>query len=419
MTRYLLSPMVLISAVWLFATLLYFLRWSVQFVFDPAEVLPFVGIILGSFGIGCGLAYFYHHAAGKNAGSEKAKEEVTEESIQGCWTKTISLFRFWLILAGAQIIAMGGFPLLWLLIGDDRSYRDFGFLSLNGLINSLILACAMSGVFYWLTTNKKRYLWLAGLSAIYSILIFNRQMLFTLGFEVIVLYLIQRPVGIKVVARLLIPVVLLVVVNGIIGNYRTGDEELKELFQVRYEYSQYPGSVLWLYAYVTTPLNNLINTIYTMDPSYNPLFFNTVSYLFPSVLRVEIFSNVQLLSANLYSGAFTVSTAFVDPYLDYGMAGMAIYGVLFGFIAQLTWFYPTPRSRLMYCVLAQSALLSIFTNFLFYLPSIFQLFWIYLIGSKYQATKIDQSSTDPSTAEDSSSLSAASDSSAQAVKNPI
>jgi len=384
--------MVLMAAVWLFATGLYFLRWSVQFVFDPMEILPYVGIILGSFGVGCGLAYVCHNALDKKTATRIISADITEASLAKCWAATQMLFKFWLVLAILQIVAMGGFPLLWLVVGDTRSYRDFGFLSINGFINSLILACALSGCYLYLISNKTKYLWLLAIVFVYAILIFNRQMLFTMAFEAVVLYLIQRPVGLKVFLRLLLPAALLFTVNGIIGNYRTGNEELKELFQVRYEYSELPGGILWMYAYVTTPLNNIVNTIYTTDPAYNPFFLNTASYLFPSILRQELFADVQLLSANLYSGAFTVSTAFVDPFLDYGSAGMACYGLLFGFMAQLAWFRPTPRSRLMYCVLAQSVILSIFTNFLFYLPSIFQLFWIFLIGSRHHPGESAQNS---------------------------
>jgi oligosaccharide repeat unit polymerase len=299
-----------------------------------------------------------------------------------------------MVIAIVQIIAMRGFPLLWIVTGDDRSYRDFGFLSINGLINSMVLACAISGVYCWLVSSNKKYLLPLVVVFIYSSLIFNRQMLFSIVFEAVVLYLIQRPVGVKIIARIALLFVFLISLNGVIGQYRTGHEELKELFQVRYEYSEIPGSIMWMYAYVATPLNNLINTIYSSDPAWNSLFYNTVSTLFPSVVRGELFADVNLLSANLYSGAFTVSTAFVDPYLDYGSLGMALYGVLFGFVAQLAWFYPTPRSRLMYCVLAQAVILSIFTNFLFYLPSIFQLFWLHLIGSKYhpEAVASDKSS---------------------------
>ncbi len=384
MSRILLSPMVLLTAVWLFSTGLYFLRWSVQFVYEPAEILPYVGVVLGSFGVGCLLAKAFHNMQGKKHSGGSPQVIGSETSIANCWKTTQRILYFWLVIAIGQIIAMRGFPMLWIVIGDERSYRDFGFLSINGLINSMVLACAISGVYCWLVSNNKKYLIPLGVVFVYASLIFNRQMLFTMAFEAMVLYLIQRPVGIKILARISLLLALLISLNGIIGQYRTGHEELKELFQVQYEYSEIPGSIMWMYAYVTTPLNNLINTIYSADPSWNPLFFNTISTLFPSVVRGELFADVTLLSAQLYSNAFTVSTAFVDPYLDYGPLGMAVYGVLFGFVAQLAWFYPTPRSRLMYCVLAQSVILSIFTNFLFYLPSIFQLFWLHLIGSKYQ-----------------------------------
>jgi oligosaccharide repeat unit polymerase len=144
-----------------------------------------------------------------------------------------------------------------------------------------------------------------------------------------------------------------------------------------------PGTVIWIYAYVTTPINNLFNTIFSADPSYNLFFPNTISMLLPTILRQDLFANVQLLSAVLYKSAFTTSTALVEPYLDFGFVGMAVYGVVLGFVSQATWFSKKPLGLLMYCIFAQSIILSIFSNFLFYLPSVFQLFWIYVIVHKH------------------------------------
>ena len=401
MIRYLLNPMVLMCAVWLVATAMYFLRWSVQFVFDPAEVLPVVGLILAAFGGGCALALAVYRVSGRHApGLGTLVERIDETSVAGCWRMTRNLFLLWLVLSGAQMALMGGFPLLWLVIADGRSYREYGFPSLNGLINSLILACAMSSIYYYLVSGKVRGLWIAVAQLAYAVMIINRQMLFTMALEAIVLYLMYHCTRMRVLARIVIPVICLVVINGIIGHYRTGNDELKDLFQLRFEYSDMPGTIVWFYAYVTTPINNLINTIFSVDPAYNPIFPNTISYLLPTVLREDMFANVQLLSARLYANAFTVSTAMTDPYLDFGFGGIALFCLLFGFVSQLAWFYRSPMPRLMYCVLAQSVILSVFTNFLFYLPSIFQLFWIFLIGSKYRPSGIYELPALPATGEE-------------------
>ena len=389
------------SAVWLLATGLYFLRWSVQFVFDPAEVLPVVGLILAAFGVGCALALAVHRISGRHApGRGTLVAVIDETSVEGCWKMTRNLFILWLVLSGVQMALMGGFPLLWLVIGDGRSYREYGFPSVNGLINSLILACAMSSIYYYLVSGKIRGLWIAAIQLLYAVMIINRQMLFTMAFEAIVLYLMYHGTRMRVLLRIVIPMVCLVVINGIIGHYRTGNDELKDLFQLRFEYSELPGTIVWIYAYVTTPINNLINTIFSVDPSYNPIFPNTISYLLPTILRDDIFANVQILSVRLYANAFTVSTAVADPYLDFGYVGIALFCVIFGFVSQLAWFYRTPMPRLMYCVLAQSVILSVFTNFLFYLPSIFQLFWIYLIGAKYRPSGVYESPVVPADGEE-------------------
>ena len=383
MIRYLLSPIVLMSAVWCLSTLLYLQRWSVQFVFDASEILPVVGVVLAAFCAGCGLALVLHRVMGKrNAAGVVLEEVVNEESLEGCWRMTQRIFLGWLVLASAQMAYMRGFPLWWLIVRDGRTYTDFGIPSLNGLLNSMILACALSAIYSSLVTGHRGRLWIVFVQLAYAIMLINRQMLFTIVFEGLVLYLMHHCNRPRVLIRIVAPLVLLFIANGIIGNYRSGNDELKDTFQLRFEYSEMPGSVVWVYAYLTTPINNLINTIFTVDPTYNPVFPNTISWLFPSVLRDQVFANTQMVSAQLYASAFTVSTAVVDPYLDFGYLGIAAISALYGFLAQITWFSGTPISRLSYCVLAQCVLLSVFSNILFYLPSVFQLFWVLLIGSR-------------------------------------
>jgi hypothetical protein len=82
--------------------------------------------------------------------------------------------------------------------------------------------------------------------------------------------------------------------------------------------------------YIATPINNLMYTMHIGQPVNNFLFPNTASTLFPSVLRSAIYGDGigEAASGELVVSAFNVSTAYVGPYQDLGLAGMALLSIL-------------------------------------------------------------------------------------------
>jgi hypothetical protein len=175
-------------------------------------------------------------------------------------------------------------------------------------------------------------------------------------------------------------VALVICIFGYVGDFRSGAEEFRQLAQPSADYPTWlPSGVLWIYIYLTTSIGNLVNTVTVATPLRNPLFPNTVALLFPSVIRNVLYGTEgtnSALSGELVTDAFNVSTAYVGPYQDFGLMGIALFSVLFAATALYFWKRAGTEGALMYSVIGQCLVLSIFFNHLFYLPVISQVGWI-------------------------------------------
>jgi hypothetical protein len=106
-----------------------------------------------------------------------------------------------------------------------------------------------------------------------------------------------------------------------------------------------------------------------------------MALLFPSVIRNALYGPegaTGALSGELVTDAFNVSTAYVGPYQDFGLMGIVLFSVLLATTALYFWRRAGTKGALMYSVIGQCLVLSIFFNHLFYLPVISQVGWIML-----------------------------------------
>jgi hypothetical protein len=118
----------------------------------------------------------------------------------------------------------------------------------------------------------------------------------------------------------------------------------------------------------------------TLHPVNSLLFPNTVALLFPSLIRDLIYSDSQAysVSGELVDSSFNVSTAYVGPFQDYGSIGMVGFSLLIAFLGAFYWRRENLRDQLIYVVIAQSLLMTVFSDQFFSLPIIAQIGWFYL-----------------------------------------
>jgi len=83
-------------------------------------------------------------------------EAITEAHISILEKYLNKLFKYWCIGYIIIIIASGGFPLLWIIVGDPRTYIDFGVPSLSGFLNMLRAFLSVSYVFIITRSDLKK-----------------------------------------------------------------------------------------------------------------------------------------------------------------------------------------------------------------------------------------------------------------------
>jgi oligosaccharide repeat unit polymerase len=290
-------------------------------------------------------------------------------------------FRVWMVCSIAEIIASGGLPILWILTGNPKTYFDFGIPSIHGLLNSMLLAIAITRLAMALQFGRKKDFIIPIWALLWATCLITRQVIIVLLLEIGIVYCFQRTLKAKRLISGVFGTGALIYIFGLLGDLRSGASNFLQLAQPTANFPAWlPSGFLWIYIYLTTPVNNLLYTIQTSHPAYDPRFTNTLSALLPTVLRKLVFSSASLDAANgeLVTNAFNVSTAYAGPFQDFGWLGMLSFTVVIAGLAGLFWRKYTLRDRLSYAVLCQCLILSVFYNHFVYLPVISQIAWLYL-----------------------------------------
>ncbi len=294
----------------------------------------------------------------------------------------------WIAITAVEIVVSGGVPLLWALRGSAKTYTDFGIPSVHGFVNSLETSISLCYYLLYLISKKRSYLKVPVFFLIWTMVIINRNMLLVTLLEFAVLYVRLRSIRLKTVIQIAAGALVFILAFGVIGDIRQGSNALiRDLAQPTDDYPEWlPSGVLWAYIYITTPINNLLYTVDTSHPQYNILFPSTISTLFPSVLRKQLYGDTldDAESGSLVTSAFNVSTAYVGPYQDFGFAGISFFSIGIAIITLFFWFKNDLRSTTMFAVVAQCLILTLFFDHYFYLPVITQLGWLLLLFSAKQ-----------------------------------
>nr|MBB6138204.1 oligosaccharide repeat unit polymerase [Mucilaginibacter sp. X5P1] len=299
------------------------------------------------------------------------------------------IFRFfylWAIVSIFEIIASGGVPIVWLFTGSSKDYMDFGIHSIHGLMNALELSLGILGYYVYRVTKEKKFLFLTFTFFIWNLIIITRQVDVVLIVEVFFVYLLLSDNKLKLIRNILISSLLFVILFGIAGDARSGADSFTQLAQPTDNWPDWlPSGFLWVYIYITTPLNNLLFSFTFSIKHYQFLFPNTLSLLFPSFIRGLIYGpEGGDVSGNLVTDAFNVSSAFASPYQDMGYYGIMLFSVFAGAFTNVVWWCKGIKRVFFRAIIAQILILSIFFNHFFYLPVSFQFVWILIILRNYK-----------------------------------
>jgi oligosaccharide repeat unit polymerase len=302
---------------------------------------------------------------------------------QGIW--------LWIGLALVETAVSGGVPLLWLLTGSSKIYFDYGIPSVHGMVIALMLAVAVTSLALYLYTENRWHIWFPLFAMVWSMILVSRGTLFILLLEYAIIYLRLRRITSKLAIRLVAITLVAVLLFGFVGDVRSGAEAFRDLAQPTDSFPDWaPSGLLWAYIYITTPVNNLLLTMHTRRPTYNPLLPDTAATLFPTVLRNVIYGKAgaaEAISGELETQALNVSTAYVGPYQDMGDFGIIGFSIIAALLCEFYWHRSGLWNIFAFSVFTQTLALSLFYNLLFSLPILGQLIWFYYFTRIPKASK--------------------------------
>ncbi len=374
-----IHPLVIFWLVWAITVGLYELHLSEMLIFSSSQVMTVVAWIVIPFTLTTLIYLGCRSWDSLNLSSFYLDTDFRVEKLTRNLTIALAI---WAMLTVVEIFLSGGLPILWLIQGSSKTYLDFGIPTFHGLLNSLIQTIGLIGFALYVLTRRRRFLWMAGFVLLWSIIVVTRNMLIVMLIEYGVVWVMIRGLSKKTVARSVVGLIALILAFGYIGDLRSGGaESFRGVAEPSQNYPEWlPSGALWVYIYVATPINNLVNTVQTTHPVYDPLFPYATSQLLPTVLRKIVYDPTtvsELPSGDLVTEALNVSTAYLGPFRDFGMFGIACFSIIMAYVAAHYWRDRSLRGSLAYAVLAQCVILTIFFNHLFYLPIISQVFWLY------------------------------------------
>jgi oligosaccharide repeat unit polymerase len=377
------NPIVIFVGMWTTVFFLYSLHLSEQLIFEIENfpeayvsiVTPFIfgGLIVFliytnfSSTISCGA-----HSLDASIFERETKDiKVLKKRMQ----LTASLF---IVGAIFEVISSSGVPVYWYLIANGKQHSDFGMPSIHGLLMSMMVAYATISYYLFKVTLDKGFLLKIAVILLWCVVLVSRNFLIATFLQLMFIELMFRKVPSKKLMYIFIIGLLFIVLFGVIGDFRTGSGDL--ILAVGRPTENYPSwlpsGFLWVYLYITTPLNNLLNNLSLGLGDHLIRSISTLAQLFPSVIRSIVFPEGSSAEALLVDPNLNVSTAFIDPVIDGGILGIIGYSFFMGVISYVFWL---KRSRtffmLGYAFIAQALILSIFFNHFLYLPYLMQLVW--------------------------------------------
>tara|TARA_B110000238_G_scaffold200636_1_gene251545 strand:- start:874 stop:2085 length:1212 start_codon:yes stop_codon:yes gene_type:complete len=303
--------------------------------------------------------------------------------------------KIWLIGMFLTVIIQGGFPLLWMITGVDKSYADFGFASIHGFLTSFYLFSILGYFFVYLKTKQKKYLIIILLLLLYPILAIHRSIMVVVVFEFLGIYLFVKRIQLKNILKVLLLFFAFIYAFGALGDYRLNNktdflydwinDDYKESFE------KIPSGFLWGYIYYTASLDNIVYNIDTIKPLYYP--YHSTAALFPSVLRRIIYPEQtyeEKYSMKMSNPVINTFTYFANYIKDFGI----LFTLFIVFNLQLFIWYTYIRAKnnnlgaaLAYPAFFMALMLSTFADFFANLVVIFQIILAFYVGRRISKSK--------------------------------
>lgn len=284
-----------------------------------------------------------------------------------------------------EITYFRGAPGLGLMgIGPEIIYTDFGIPGIHGVVNSMFYSCCAVQFARILLNSTKSFNLLILVSLCYPVLGMSRQVFISLILQYLFIYFsIRRPSSLHLL-RVTFFVIVMLLIFGYLGDIRSGREHIIALASPTFTYPEWlPSAFIWVYIYLTTPLNN-VNFNIDMPPNYLPL--ETMGTFIPSFARDAFMSEVGATRQwELVTDSFNVSSLLQSLLTDFGVIGTIGFTLLCGVVSSrlMRCAVTSPAAFFAVIVLLHGTALSFFANLLFHLVFMFEILiiaWIMARG---------------------------------------
>jgi oligosaccharide repeat unit polymerase len=378
-----LHPLTLFVSVWGVSVLMYALHLSKLLTFTTGQVIRVALWIVVPFILAIFAFQLFCYLSPKKAVAARRHGIVEEEYLTRVDSTLNKWFVCWCALTIVEVVFSGGLPIIWLIRGSSNNYTTFGLPVLHVFLSSLLAVLALAKFGIYILLGGKRRLLIPAWLVVWSVAAVSRSIMVVALLQWGVFWFFLKGARVKTLLKGLTIGLVTIFIFGYVGDIRGGGADLfRALAQPSENYPSWlPSGFLWFYIYFTTPLSNLVNTSIQTVPLNSPLFPNTLYFLFPTLIRNLIYGDVAFgTGGDLVNESFNVSTAYIGPLIDYGYIGMALFSILLGVIAAFYWRRrQTFQDGMIYTIIAQCLVLSIFWDFLFYMPFLSQIFWIYFL----------------------------------------
>lgn len=277
-----------------------------------------------------------------------------------------------------EVIYSGGVPLIWKITGESKNYFDFGIASLHGAFSGLVICLGAYSLF---TKSKDKFLYLA-----IGVLIISRQILMSMIIEAIVFEIYSNRKNLKKsIIKILVIVLIGIIVFTLLGNFRSGNNVMNDVFQAKEKYKNLPSTAKWIYSYMTFSLSNFNKLVGITDGAVN-YGASMLKELLPTVILKII--NIKPMNSFYYlvSPNYNVSTYLPVIYVDFGIVGIAIFNALIALLGYNLYknikTNNSIKNILLYSVFVHNIVFLFFNNMFLYLPVIVQFVYILLIFSE-------------------------------------
>lgn len=326
------------------------------------------------------VSFFFIHKIIENYYPKQPKVFNSKEfELDSIYSFAKWLFYFWLFGFTLSIVHSKGFPLYWKIVGDPKTYVDFGIPTFFGLISSMRLFASVSFLFVFKLTKNKNALLLLILLVLSAFMEMSRGTITVLVLNLIGIFIVLEKFSWRKFFQLFTLFFMFTILFGIVGYIRNNDYTMAGMILPGSVFEKLPGGFFTVFTYWTSPINNLHFATDLITPLYKPYY--TLIGLVPTIVRDSFFTATYPLPLRIDA---LNATSYYAPFIaDFGIYFAAILILPLQFI--LSTIYMRAKNGNHYYALAYSQLFAslVLSTFFLYFLSLITIFYIFLSFACY------------------------------------